>query len=110
MGIFLLESPFKNINNELILYQSKLELKFINWCNNNNILVVNGPIVSSDHKYKVNFMITRKECSVLIDINKANKINQEKINAVNNLIKKGEYNKYYLITPLNWMDMIKQIK
>jgi hypothetical protein len=101
---------FKNINNELILYQSKLELKFINWCNNNNILVVNGPTILNDsnHKYKVNFMITRKECSVLIDI--MNKINQEKINAVNNLIKKGEYNKYYLITPLNWMDMIKQIK
>ena len=33
----------QNINNEIIIYQTKLELKFINWCNNNNFVVENGP-------------------------------------------------------------------
>jgi len=115
---------FNNINNELILYQSKLELKFINWCNNNNILLKNGPKIpynfeNKERTYRVDFMIDK----LLIEIKdnllhnhiwhkndiKSGKWAAKEL-AVNNLIKKGEYNKYYLITPLNWMDMIKQIK
>ena len=34
----------KNVINQQIMYQSKLELKFIKWCNDNNIIVVNGNI------------------------------------------------------------------
>ena len=36
---------YKNINNEKITYQSKLELKFIKYCNKNNILIENGPTI-----------------------------------------------------------------
>jgi hypothetical protein len=111
---------FQNSNNELVLYQSKLELKFINWCNNNNILVVNGPTIpyifgNKDRKYKVDFMINSK---VLIEIkdNHIWHINdmksgkwQAKEEAVNNMIKNGIYTKYYMITPKDWLDSLKKL-
>ena len=111
---------FQNCNNELVLYQSKLELKFINWCNNNNILVVNGPTIpyifeNKDRKYKVDFMINSK---VLIEIkdNHIWHINdmksgkwQAKEEAVNNMIKNGIYTKYYMITPKDWLDSLKKL-
>jgi hypothetical protein len=48
--------PIKNINNEIITYQSKLELKFINWCDSNMLIVKNGPSIeyifnNKKHKY-----------------------------------------------------------
>lgn len=110
---------FNNINNELILYQSKLELKFINWCNNNNILVKNGPKVpynflNKDRTYKVDFVIG----STLIEVKdnhiwhkndvKSGKWAAKEL-AVNNLIKKGEYKEYFMIMPQNWQDIISKL-
>jgi hypothetical protein len=51
-----------NINNEIILYQSKLEFKFITWCNNNGIILYNGPKVEyvfneKSRIYRVDFRI-----------------------------------------------------
>lgn len=112
----------KNINNEQILYQSKLELKFINWCNSNNIIVHNGPKVkyffdNKERIYKVDFLISK----TLIEI-KDNHIWHKndlksgkwkaKEDAVYELINKKEYDNYYLITPNNWnlyLDKINKI-
>jgi hypothetical protein len=108
-----------NINNDIVLYQSKLELKFITWCNNNNILVLNGPKVNYNFNdvnriYRVDFKINND----LIEIKdnhiwhqndvKSGKFNEKK-KAVDNLIKNKVYNNFYLITPSNWNDMLKKL-
>jgi hypothetical protein len=110
----------KNCINDIILYQSKLELNFINWCNNNSIIVKNGPALSYvfqgiERKYKVDFMIK----DLLIEI-KDNHIwyrndiktgkNEAKINAVKEAIQNGDYKEYYLITPDIWVNTLKTIK
>jgi len=110
----------KNCINDIILYQSKLELNFINWCNNNSIIVKNGPVISyvfQDIKrnYKVDFMIN----DLLIEI-KDNHIwyrndiksgkNDAKIIAVKEAIQNGDYKEYYLITPDIWVNTLKIIK
>ena len=102
----------KNCVNDILLYQSKLELNFINWCNNNAIIVKNGPTIpyvfqGIERKYKVDFMIN----DLLIEIkdNKSSK-NEAKIDAVKEEIRKGNYKEYYLITPDIWVNTLKTIK
>lgn len=110
----------KNCVNDIILYQSKLELKFIHWCNNNAIVVNNGPVLpyyfeNKERKYRVDFKI--KDLLIEIKDNhhwfqndiKSGKHNA-KIEAVNDAIKKGEYKEYYLITPDVWNNTLKKIK
>ena len=112
----------KNCVNDIILYQSKLELNFINWCNNNSIIVKNGPTLSYvfqeiERKYKVDFVI--KELDLLIEI-KDNHIwslndiksgkNEAKLKAVRETIQNGNYKEYYLITPDIWVNTLKIIK
>jgi hypothetical protein len=109
----------QNVNKQQILYQSKLELKFINWCNQNNINVVNGPKIpyvfnNKNRKYKVDFQIQK----TLIEI-KDNHIWHKKDlesgkwkakeDAVFELIKNKEYNDYYLINPNNWDEYLNKI-
>lgn len=55
-------SSTKNCMDQLITYKSKFELKFINFCNENGILINNGPNVKyfindKEHNYKVDFII-----------------------------------------------------
>ena len=110
----------QNSINEIILYQSKLELNFINWCNNNAIIVKNGPVLpyvfqGIERKYKVDFMIK----DLLIEI-KDNHIwykndiksgkHEAKLKAVRTAIEKGDYKEYYLITPDIWVNTLKTIK
>lgn len=93
----------KNCVNDQVMYQSKLELKFIHWCNNNSIVVKNGPVLLyKEVKYRVDFMLN----DILIDFKK----NDIKCEAVNNAIKNGEYKQYYLITPDVWNTTLKKIK
>ena len=52
----------KNINNENIKYQSSPELKLINFCNEHDILIQNGPIVNfifndKKRKYRIDYYI-----------------------------------------------------
>ncbi len=102
----------KNCVNDSILYQSKLELNFINWCNNNSIIVKNGPTIQGiERKYKVDFRIN----DLLIEIKGNNNDtksgkNDAKINAVKEAIEKGMYKEYYLITPDVWVNTLKTIK
>ena len=98
----------KNCVNDSILYQSKLELNFINWCNNNSIIVKNGPTIPCiERKYKVDFRIN----DLLIEIKDNHYIkNDAKINAVKEAIEKGIYKEYYLITPDVWVNTLKTIK
>jgi hypothetical protein len=117
----------KNCVKDIILYQSKLELNFINWCNNNSIIVKNGPVLpyvflDVARKYKVDFMIkcgASGDADILIEI-KDNHIwyrndiksgkHEAKLNAVRAAIEKGDYKEYYLITPDIWVNTLKTIK
>jgi hypothetical protein len=111
----------KNINNEIIMYQSKLELKFIEWCVSNNIIVKNGPNIDyvfndKQHKYRVDFEID----GFLIEIKDfhiwhRNQVESgkwdEKVNAANKFINDHkEYKKYYFITPNNWNQKLKELE
>lgn len=98
----------KNNNNEIILYQSKLELKFINWCNSNNIIIKNGSYINDDRKYRFNFEIN----DILIVIKDLHSgLWESKKNAINNYIeKKGTLQKIFLLTPNNWNQMLTEIK
>ena len=120
----------KNCVKDIILYQSKLELNFINWCNNNSIIVRNGPVLpyvflDVARKYKVDFVIkcgaakASGDGDILIEI-KDNHIwyrndiksgkHEAKLSAVRAAIEKGDYKEYYLITPDIWVNTLKTIK
>lgn len=111
--------PMKNIHNEIILYQSKLEKKFIDWCNNKNILCKNGPTIKylwngKEKSYRVDFQIGEtlieiKDFHIWHKNQVKNGIWQEKINAVDELLKTKQYEKYLFITPQNWDDMLNKI-
>jgi hypothetical protein len=111
---------YKNTINETIMYQSKLELKFIDWCNNNGIIINNGPHVKynfndKERTYRIDFMIKK----ILVEI-KDNHIWHSndlksgkwaaKENAANELVKKGLYKEYKMITPKNWVEELKILK
>ena len=110
----------KNCKKEIILYQSKLELKFIKWCNHNNIYVKNGPILSyhfngQDKKYRVDFQIE----DILIEIKDnhiwyRNDIDSRKIkakeDAVHMEIENGNYKYFFMIMPKKWLYYLEQIK
>jgi hypothetical protein len=112
--------PTKNINNEIIIYQSKLELKFIEFCNNNNIILLNGPNVEYSfnnkiRKYRVDFKIN----DILIEIKDyhiwhknqvASGLWDAKLYAVNEYIKNNNLNIYLFITPQNWIEKCNEIK
>jgi len=107
--------PIKNNNGDILTYQSKLELKFINWCNSNNIIVKNGPNINyvfndKNKKYRVDFQIN----DILIEIKDfhiwhKNQVEsglwKAKEDAVNNYTKK-----YFFITPNNWNQMLTELK
>jgi len=99
----------KNCNNEKITYQSKLELKFIAYCNKNKIQVKNGPKINYIHdskqkKYIVDFYLPQLDSLIEIKDNhcwhKENKKNGKwdaKINAVEKLLYEKKYSEYILI-------------
>lgn len=108
-----------NCNKEEILYQSKLELKFIDWCNLNNIIIKNGPKIqynfrNKDRIYKVDFQIKNTLIEIK-DFHIWHKKDLEsgkwksKEDAVYKLIELGKYENYYLITPNNWNEHLEKI-
>ena len=112
--------PAKNIINETIIFQSKLEKKFIDWCHDNDILCRNGPNIDykfkdKNRKYRVDFQIDKilieiKDFHVWHKTQIENGMWKEKMIAIENTIQINDnYNKYLLITPQNWNDNIKNI-
>jgi len=112
--------PTKNINNDILVYQSKLELKFIEWCASNNYVVLNGPYVDynfneKSRKYRVDFQIG----DILIEIKDFHIWHKNQIasgqweakeNAVKKYITDNKLNKFYFITPNNWKQMLFELK
>ncbi len=105
----------QNCIRECVLYQSQLEYKFINWCNNSGMIVRNGPIIPYDfegktRKYRVDFQIN----DILIEIGHQTQVQsgkwKAKEDAVKEEISKGYYKDYYMITPKNWVQSLNKIK
>jgi hypothetical protein len=110
---------YHNCNNEQILYESKLELKFIKWCNDNKIIVYNGPKIpyifeNIERSYRIDFRINNN----LIEIKdnhiwhkndiKSGKWTAKEL-AVNNLLQNEEYKNYFFINPFNWLIQLNKI-
>lgn len=101
------------------MYQSKLELKFIDWCNTNLIRVLNGPNVKYifneiERTYRVDFQIK----NTLIEIkdthiwHRNNIVSGKwgaKVKAVNDLITNMKYDNFLLVQPTNWDQSLEQI-
>ena len=112
----------KNIINDVITYQSKLELKFIRWCNENNLILTNGPTIQYPFngkicKYRVDFLIEDLEFLIEIKDNHIWHRNQvasgkwqQKEDAVIQEIKKGNYKEFIIITPKNWLFNLKRLR
>lgn len=111
----------KNCINDTITYQSKLELKFINFCNDNKIIIENGPAINyewnnKNRKYIVDFYIPKLK--MLIELKDDhiwhkqqidNGMWKAKMDKVDELIKNNSYSEYLLIFPKNYVEKIKYI-
>lgn len=107
---------YKNILNEKILYQSKLEKKFIDYCNDNKIKVTNGPNINYyfDNK-KRNYRVDFKVLNYLVEIKDYHKwhldnIKSGKWDAKENAAKtycKDNNLEFLFVTPKNWEDKLK---
>ena len=114
---------FKNCINKNITYQSQFELKFVKFCNENKILVCDGPNIqyywnNKTRKYRVDFYIPKMKLLIEIKDNhhwhKQNKENgkwDSKLNGVTEYLKNEiQEKKYIVIYPKNYMKEIKNIK
>tara|TARA_Y100000389_G_scaffold197561_2_gene232390 strand:- start:3204 stop:4442 length:1239 start_codon:yes stop_codon:yes gene_type:complete len=120
---------FKNLSNESICYQSKFELKFIRYCNENKIVIINGPKIqytssnsNRQHTYRLDFAIPKLKLLIEIKDNHIwhkEQVNsgkwQDKVRGVNNFLEnKLSYNnivyeKYIIIFPKNYVCECKNI-
>lgn len=112
-NIFKLRT-YINVNGNELKYQSTLELKFIKFCNQHNILVINGPSLpykwnNKDRIYKVDFYLP--ELNYLIEMKDDHIWHRKQVesgkwaqkeNAANKCVNLGQYSKYLLIFPNNY--------
>jgi len=112
--------PIYNSAKETIMYQSKLEKKFVEWCNDRNIIVRNGPSIPYMFEDKCrNYRVDYQIADVIIEIKDfhiwhRNQIEsglwQTKLEAVNQYILENvNINKYFFITPDNWNQQWKEL-
>ena len=114
---------FKNLCNETICYQSKFELKFIRYCNENKIVLINGPKIlynmvnsNKQHSYRVDFAIPKLKLLIEIKDNHIwhrDQVNSgkwdQKVAGVNTFIENKHeyknviYEKYIIIFPKNYV-------
>ena len=113
---------YNNIANEKILYQSKFELKFIRYCNENKIYLINGPkinyIFNNNIKtYRIDFAIEKIKTLIEIKDNHCwhlDNLNSGKWDAKVEGVKKfieeqDEYNNFIIIFPKSYVKITKEI-
>jgi len=120
-NIFKIRS-YCNFSNEKILYQSKFELKFIRFCNEHKIYIINGPKIeyywnNKQRTYKIDFAIPKLKYLIEIKDNHCwhlDNLNtgkwQSKENGVHEYIKSNDnYDKFIMIFPKNYVNLTKKI-
>ena len=120
---------FKNLTNETICYQSKFELKFIRYCNDKKIVIINGPKIeyyransNKTHSYRIDFAIPKLKLLIEIKDNHIwhkdqvdSGIWDEKVNGVNKFLQNKNsykniiYEKYIIIYPKNYIQECNNI-
>lgn len=105
-----------------ITYQSKQEKDFIDWCEENNIIIENGPNIEyifegKKHIYRVDFLLSK--LNYLIEIKDNHIWHQKQIesgkwaakeDAVFDQINNNVYSKYLMITPQNKEKMLENLQ
>ena len=120
-NIFKIRS-YCNFSNEKILYQSKFELKFIRFCNEHKIYIINGPKIeyywnNKQRTYKIDFAIPKLKYLIEIKDNHCwhlDNLNtgkwQSKENGVHEYIKSNDnYDKFIMIFPKKYVNLTKKI-
>jgi len=109
----------KNCTGNTVMYQSKLELKFVDWCNSRGIIVENGPKVEyklgeKSLMYRVDFSVN----NILVEIKDDHIWHRRQVesgkwkckeDAVCELVRLGIYKAFILLTPKNWNTEINKI-
>jgi len=113
--------PIKNYIGENLIFQSKLEKKFVDWCNENSIIVRNGPYIDyfhngKSHRYRVDFIVG----NILVEVKDfhiwhKNQVESGKWKAKQDAVESAistnnDYTKFVLLTPHNWNQMLTEIK
>jgi hypothetical protein len=113
--------PFTLNNNDTIMIQSKLEQKFVEWCDSIKSPITNGPTVpyihnGKEHKYHIDFLLPSLKLLIEVKDNHVWHLKQietgkwdSKENAAKKLIDGHTYIDYLIITPKNWDQMISII-
>lgn len=113
--------PLMNIHNERVLVQSKLETKFVKWCQQHDIRVLNGPKLKyvwneAEHTYNVDFQLPELNWIVEIkDIHIWHRQQMEngkwdaKYRSATEQVSQGTYDRFITIFPKNWMRMTNLI-
>ena len=127
-NIFKIRS-YTNLSNEKILYQSKFELKFIRFCNENKIYLINGPKIdyfwnNKKRTYKIDFAIPRLKYLIEIKDNHCwhlDNLNTGKWQAKELGVKEyigngdgdgnenGNYKGFFIIFPKNYVSITNKI-
>jgi transcription elongation factor Elf1 len=113
----------KNIINEKISYNSKYELKFIKYCNDNNIIINDGPRLKYNHiisqkelNYVVDFYIPK--LNIIIELKDNHKWHKDqiknetwrsKMRMIKEQLDNKNFSEYLLIFPKNYVKMTKYI-
>jgi hypothetical protein len=121
-NIFKLRT-YTNFGKEKIMYQSKFELKFIRYCNDKKIYVINGPKIyykynNKNPTYKIDFAIPK--LNLLIEIKDNHIWHKEqvkngkwnaKVEGVNNYLEseKNNYKNFIVIFPKNYLIELEKI-
>jgi len=112
---------WKKIKNENITYQSKLELKFIKYCNKHDILITDGPKLSYEWNNKTRIYIVDfciPDSGILIELKDThhwykNNLANGKIDAKNQSAKKaiedGKYKHFFTIFSKSFHTDIKKV-
>lgn len=110
-----------NLKGDKVVYQSKPEFAFLEWCKEHNIEVTNGPYVpyifnKKARTYKVDFYIPHLKYLVEVKDNHCwHKAQVEsgqwecKLKGVDTLIQEGQYNKFLLLTPQTKRNCLQEI-
>lgn len=110
-----------NIEGNKVIVQSQMEIKFVTWCNQNNILVINGPRLEyewnqSKHIYHVDFEIPKLKW--IIETKDMHIWHQEQIlngkwgekkKIALRKVSEGIFTRFITIFPKNWIRVQKDI-
>ena len=96
-----------NFNNEKLVYKSKVEKKLIDFCNNNGIIITNGPYsLNGLKKYKVDFHLPSLNVLIMMCKNDKQQLCNGKLNN-NELLK--HYNEIIMISSKSFVEKTNYI-